>query len=611
MANGERDYEYIQVGGKQGLTPMPTGQVTNTPMPTDIVQGGTLNQLINDSQGAGVVQATGGQVQPIVNDFYPQVMEGYDPLSADPTVQAYDPLIEAQRGATSPGALPQTTYTPGINRPITAGGYSGRVIGNTTFFAPQGQVVPLGIIDAREKAMQEAAMKAAELEKQQADAEAKLNIFKIPTAPELSNKNYQRTYNKRFNNYVNEYIQMAQEKFGPKDWARGLQDPNNEMGRNFQQGLAQFDYIAKHGNQITQEVAELQKKIDDGEMQTTPYIRGLMRDVDNAMGSFESGDPQDLMNAVGRVQAVKNLDNYLNKNKIVTAEMRDIQERLSKKSNLEYDTFQTEKRKMVDAAANRLADQMIGDGGAYQDAYQRGLMPRQAIVDAVKARLGESQEIDIKTVGTSKRAEDYYKDKDMNNPILVQGSELGFEAENIIPLDNKTIEGGLTFSWDEDTVELPDGTIVEGKGERKTIGGDEQVTFNRIENDVVTDEEGNTRLKSYVVVTATKKDGSDVITREEKIPYENQKMKAFMSGGKYRKAAEFNEKVNKDWNTGSYSVIYDNKMMPLDQYQDRSTDYVERQKGAKLDVKEKENNQGQKKASVKKIGDVSLEDIGQ
>lgn len=568
MANGERDYEYIQVGGKQGLTPMPTGQVTNTPMPTDIVQGGTLNQLINDSQGAGVVQATGGQVQPTVNEIYPGYATGYDPLATDPTVQAYDPLIEAQRGATSPGALPQTTYTPGINRPITAGGYSGRVIGNTTFFAPQGQVVPLGIIDAREKAMQEAAMKAAELEQQKAAKQAELNAWEVPTSPQLNDKNYQRQYNKEFNTFINESIDEAKKLYGD-NWRQAIKDPTNALGRDFQQKMSTFQYIAERGNMLTDKFAKWMDLEQKGELYLPEESKKAVYDAYNRLGDFKNADITDLYGLERQITKDIDINKYFKDTGILSKEMYQVDEEIRRGAgSLSADQWNTFTKETIEPKAREVARMLketrfSGDAYSEEDIY-KNVMSRYADRNKVKAQFQRAGE----------REKDYYKNKNMNNPILVQGSDFGSEAENVIPLDNKKYKG-LSFSWGKTTT-LPDGSqIREGN-----IKGNEEVTFNSIQNHVTPAEGGGYNLSPYVYVTVTSKNESgEVESRQEAIPYEQGEVKAFVNNN-YGKVSELQEKVLSDWNTGSFTVAYDKDGVPLNEYQERSTDIIEPKKGS-------------------------------
>lgn len=413
MANGERDYEYIQVGGQQGLTPMPTGQVTNTPMPTDIVQGGTLNQLINDSQGAGVVQATGGQVQPTINEIYPGYATGYDPLATDPTVQAYDPLIEAQRGATSPGALPQTTYTPGINRPITAGGYSGRVIGNTTFFTPQGQVVPLGIIDAREKAMQEAAMKAAELKQQKAARQAELNAWEVPTSPQLNDKNYQRQYNKEFNTFINESIDEAKKLYGD-NWRQAIKDPTNALGRDFQQKMSTFQYIAERGNMLTDKFAKWMDLEQKGELYLPEESKKAVYEAYNRLGDFKNADITDLYGLERQITKDIDINKYFKDTGILSKEMYQVDEEIRRGAgSLSSDQWNTFTKETIEPKAREVA-RMLKETRFSGDAYSE-----EDIYKNVMSRYADRNKVSAQFQGASERAKyEYDKKRELEGAIV-------------------------------------------------------------------------------------------------------------------------------------------------------------------------------------------------
>jgi len=59
------------------------------------------------------------------------------------------------------GALSTESYYPGLHHNIGVGNYSGSQIGSTTLFAPGGAIVPLGMMDARDVAVQNAALRKA------------------------------------------------------------------------------------------------------------------------------------------------------------------------------------------------------------------------------------------------------------------------------------------------------------------------------------------------------------------------------------------------------------------------------------------------------------------
>jgi hypothetical protein len=480
----------LEFATPQRMNPIQTSQLGNTGQPVEIqpqssIIAPAINELMTQQGGEsipGMTQAQQGYtpqltVSDINPNYYPDYATGgYEAFGEDPQVAALNNQILAAQGATSPGVLNPNTYVPGLGQPINVGTYSGSVIGSNPIFAATDQYVPMGIADAREKALQDAAVNAAKLEKDKADIEMKLNAFEIPEGPKVKNKNYQRTIDKEVARYVEESIAESKRIYG-KDWRRALMSDDVEIGRDFKKGMAQFNYIADRSNQYTDKVATLQKSIEDGEMQTTPYINKLLQDAEYAMGEFKSGDPTTLYELEGRMGAVMNLDNYLKKNSIVTPEMRDIKQSMSGANNkTEYDLYYKQYTGLVDDAANRLADQMFAPGGAYQG--KEHLLPRQAVVDAVKARLGEVRKTDIQTVGTPQGGKKAYEDDqeavigvDEYGNYTIPGNTKKEYRTGMTISDAEGIEGGIKPGDKVKLSELktvktrPDGSIIrDGEG---------------------------------------------------------------------------------------------------------------------------------------------------
>jgi hypothetical protein len=360
------------------------------------------------------------------------------------------------------------------------------MIGSASLFAPTGQYVPMGIHDAREKALQGAAVNAADLQKKKADAEAKAGIFKIPDAPQLTNKNYQRTFDKKFNKYTDNSWDEAVKIYGnKKDAARALKDHTTQIGREYQQGLSQFEYIAKHGNQMTDNIAKIQTAIDAGEMQSTPYIESVLIDAENALGDFEKGDPAEVAKIGGKIEAIKNLDKHLKDSGIVTAEMRDISQSVgSPQDYKDYDAYYKVKTKKVAAAADRLANQMTSFGGTYAGAYKRGLITKEAISDAVEARLGTTREVSRETVATGNKGKDAYED---TGEVVIKYDEFN-NAQIAGDVDKKSTDGYRI----PDASGIPEGIKPSDKVKLSQI----QVTKKDSKGNPMKDDNGNLIMKN-------------------------------------------------------------------------------------------------------------------
>jgi len=155
----------------------------------------------------------------------------------------------------STGLLPQNAYYPGYNSNPAVGSYSGSEIGSTTLFAPNSALVPIGMMDARDLAVQKAALQRAkevDMFKQQ---------FKSPSS-KLVNINEDLT---------NRYYEHV--KGG---WAQAMKaaknDPNKAMAMiksnpDFWAKEKSFQDLAKFGDDIVATKSRL-----DDEMKTGKFV---------------------------------------------------------------------------------------------------------------------------------------------------------------------------------------------------------------------------------------------------------------------------------------------------------------------------------------------------
>lgn len=514
--------------------------------------------------GAGNPDITTNQVtvQDFGEDYYPSYATGYTPLGTDPNIAALDDQIKAAYGQTSPGAMNPNTYVPSLGQSTAVGGYSGSMIGSTTLFAPTGRIVPLGMIDAREKALQDAAAKAVELKAQKAAKQAEMNVMAVPTAPRLNNKNFQGAYNKEFNSWYNDTVKEAQRLYGPNDWARALKDPNTEIGRDFQQKLAQFQYLAERGNQLTDMMAKAMAQEEKGELYLPEKTKRMMYDAYNRIGDWKNADITDLYGLERQIVKDQELNNYFKDTGMLTQYLYQVDEEIKRGAgSMSSDQWNTFTKETIEPKAREIADilkktRYSGDAYSWQDIY-----------DNVMSRYADRNKVKAQFQGAPARAADYYKNKDMNNPILVQGTDFGTDAENVIPLDNGS-ETGVTYKW------------VDESGNEHEIKGTDKVTYNSIQNHTTPSPDGTLKMNPFVYVTVTGEDeDGNVYTRQEAMPFNDGVVKAKMYSGKYSKAAELTDKVNQKWNTGSFTVAYDKDGITLNEFQSRSEDKVEKAKG--------------------------------
>lgn len=537
------------------------GYQSTTDLMNQGVQPPAISNIVQSSDGnTNIPQVT---VQDFGSDYYPSYATGYTPLGQDPNIAALDDQIAAAYGQTSPGAMNPRTYIPGLGQSTAVGGYSGSMIGSTTLFAPTGRIVPLGMIDAREKALQDAAAKAADLKAQKAAAEAQMNAWVMPEPNKLADKNYQGAFNKEFNQFHNETVEEAKRLYG-KDWARALKDPTTDIGRDYQQKLAQFEYIQTRGDQMTNMLADIMDKNEKGQLWLSPQTKKLANDAYNRIGDWKNADITDLIGIEGQIKKAIGLDKYFKDTGMLSQYMYQIDEEIKRGAgSLSSDQWNTYRTETIEPKAREMAKVLTSQGGYFAG----GPYTEEDIYNNIMSRYADRNTVKAQFQGATERAKDYYKKKDMNNPIIVQGTDFGTDAENVIPLDNDS-ETGVTYTW------------TDADGNKKQISGNETVTYNSIQNHLTPSPDGTMKMNPFVYVTVTgKNEDGKAYSRQEALPFNEGSVKARMYSGKYSKAAELTDKVNNDWNTGSYTVAYDKDGVTLNEYQKRSEDKVKKIKG--------------------------------
>lgn len=206
-------------------------------------------------------------------------------------IEAYNQFKE-QQPQNFTGALPLNQYYPDANHNIAVGNSSGSIIGSHTIYAPGGGLIPLGMMDARDAAVQKAALqKAKEVE------DFRSQFRKGPELSKLTNINQ---------NLTNEYF-----KFHGEAWSSALKkaggDPNKakDMLQNNPDFLAKdksFQVLAKIGNAVVDKLATLQHSLDTGNYIASPALKEAMDKVKNTMNP-DSPDFRYLSNAVMRLDA--------------------------------------------------------------------------------------------------------------------------------------------------------------------------------------------------------------------------------------------------------------------------------------------------------------------
>lgn len=168
----------------------------------------------------------------------------------------------------STGPLDLQDYYPGINQPVAVGSYSGKTIGATTLFAPMAGITPAGMIDAREAAIQKAAMnKMREIE----------DFIKAYQAPTTKHSTVQKELDKVYFEGLNQWVYNAKKKFG-SNWTKAL-----ESDVNFQKWNKSAQTAAQQEDYILNRFAKIQDDIKTGKFVATPELTQAMKEFDSGI----------------------------------------------------------------------------------------------------------------------------------------------------------------------------------------------------------------------------------------------------------------------------------------------------------------------------------------
>jgi hypothetical protein len=210
-----------------------------------------------------------GSIQPKGQaDFTTDDIANYTP--PDLTTDQMNTYRQSQQ-TPSTGALPNSTYYPDMGKQISVGGYSGSLIGSTTLFAPGGGVVPIGMMDARDLAVQKAAMQKSK------EIEDFRKQFQAPTTkltniqPELSNQ---------YIDYVQKSWQGALRKSGG-DAKMATEYLKNDS--NFVKKERAYQDLARNGNAIVEKIAQDEEEIKTGRFTPTPGYKEAKNKIMTAL----------------------------------------------------------------------------------------------------------------------------------------------------------------------------------------------------------------------------------------------------------------------------------------------------------------------------------------
>lgn len=210
-----------------------------------------------------------GQASTLLQDI-----NNYTPQNLSPEQQQ---AFQSQYTPTT-GALASNTYYPDINHNIGVGNYSGSEIGSTTLFAPGGGLVPLGLLDARDAAVQHAALKKAK------DEDDFRKAYQSPTTKHVA---VQKNLTDAYMNGLKQWNQNALKKSGGN---QALANKMLEQDPNFQGWNKSMQDTSKYHDAIVEHAAQLHADEKDPNFVISPETRKATSDLLSG-AAYQGQDP--------------------------------------------------------------------------------------------------------------------------------------------------------------------------------------------------------------------------------------------------------------------------------------------------------------------------------
>ena len=176
------------------------------------------------------------------------------------------------------GMLPANAYYPDLHHNVGVGNYSGSVVGSNTLFAPGGGLVPLGMMDARDLAIQKAA-----LQKQK-----QLDDFnKIYQRPVTKHAAIQENLTRAYIDGYQQFRNSAMKKAGGNALIANKILDNDP---NFQQWNKGMQDTAKYHDAIVEHSAQLHADEKNPDFVLSPELKRLDSEILSGL-AYQTTDP--------------------------------------------------------------------------------------------------------------------------------------------------------------------------------------------------------------------------------------------------------------------------------------------------------------------------------
>lgn len=275
---------------------METARIETIPRRDAMLTSNLPEQNVSASAVIGdIISRRAGEATPqiSVNDMF-----SYTPVMSESQKRIYDEM-DAYKRAPATGALSPDTYFPGNGR-IEQGEYAGPTIGKVTLVSPGGGRFPYGIADAREKALQDAAMaKNKQIE----------DFTKMLKPPETKHTAVKPQLDELYWSGNEKWIANAQKIYGD-NWASALM---NDPGYN--KWKDSMNTVAETHDGMVDYIAGLEDKAKTGKFVMSPELKSSISDFNQGIKGLENPfDPKghELNNTLARMRVEANLDEVVN-----------------------------------------------------------------------------------------------------------------------------------------------------------------------------------------------------------------------------------------------------------------------------------------------------------
>ena len=309
------------------------------------------------------------------------IPSGYEPIQPDPYSQQIVDAYNSQFTPKETGMLGGNALYPGAGFDINVGTYGGQVVGSNPIFVPGGNIMAIDPVLARRKALDDAARLRA----------SSIKPFTYKEPYRLKDARFQRSLSDQTEAFATQKIREAQQKYG-KDFGVVLSDQSTPEGREFLQGMANYETLGRNFDQITDLMAGIEQGLQDKDKVYTEDTKKLFNDFKTLAGNFAQGDVDgsvDLAGMYDKLRGMRSFEDYIQTDGF----LKDFQGRINQSFyvNEAGDYFRTGTTKKVEYsdAINEVVDSLAERD--FQPEIQSGIYTKDYLKRAIRARLKDQK----------------------------------------------------------------------------------------------------------------------------------------------------------------------------------------------------------------------------